>query len=155
MEYNRDHNWFVLDRCGHFRRKEGLWWETSSSEYWVLIGKLMQKQDAETRCKDNMPRVKVTTINTCHLLGFNGQCFFVRGNGLFTSTAVGQCRTQLVPQTVIVLPVHDGPAETNKQTKQNIQQQQKCRLIDGEQLKNQKKTLHESSYRWNASTALS
>lgn len=115
----------------------------------------MQKQDAETRCKDNMPRVKVTTINTCHLLGFNGQCFFVRGNGLFTSTAVGQCRTQLVPQTVIVLPVHDGPAETNKQTKQNIQQQQKCRLIEGEQLKNQKKTLHESSYRWNASTALS
>ena len=108
-----------MDRCGHFRRKEGLWWETSSSEYWVLTGKLMQKQDAETRCKDNMPRVKVTTINTCHLLGFNRQCFFVRGNGLFTSTAVGQCRTQLVPQTVIVLPVHDGPAETNKQTNKN------------------------------------
>jgi len=89
----------------------------------------MQRHNAETKSNVGM------TINTCHLLGFNGQCFFVRGNGLFTSTAVGQRRTQLVPQTVIVLPMHDGPEETKKQrnntqkqtmkhAKQNIQQQQ-------------------------------
>jgi hypothetical protein len=104
----------------------------------------MQRHNAETRSNVGM------TINTCHLLGFNGQCFFVRGNGLFTSTAVGQRRTQLVPQTVIVLPMHDGPEETKKQrnntqketikhAKQNIQQQQqKYRLIEEEQLKNKK-----------------
>ena len=95
----------------------------------------MQRHNAETKSNVGM------TINTCHLLGFNGQCFFVRGNGLFTSTAVGQRRTQLVPQTVIVLPMHDGPEETKKQRnntqkeKKNMQnktfqQQQKYRLIE-------------------------
>jgi len=117
----------------------------------------MQRHNAETKSNVGM------TINTCHLLGFNGQCFFVRGNGLFTSTAVGQRRTQLVPQTVIVLPMHDGPEETKKQhternnktckTKHSItttniqQQQQKYRLIEEEQLRNQKEHLHDSSYR--------
>ena len=117
----------------------------------------MQRHNAETRSNVGM------TINTCHLLGFNGQCFFVRGNGLFTSTAVGQRRTQLVPQTVIVLPMHDGPEETKKQhternnktcktkhsttTIKHFNNNKKYRLIEEEQLRNQKEHLHDSSYR--------